>query len=211
MENNDRTCNNCGYWMQANHHLKTGYGYCTHTGGKTITGNFESCGSFASRFAQDPYVRIRDLENEIDRLATRRAQLEHVHREDTDTIERLHEGCAFYSKRIAEQETTIARLTIGIAAERDDARAALAGCESNFGAWRKEMDQTIKFLKLDLENVRVIRQNELIEHAREMDEQDRKIETLIRERDKARAQVDDLSAEVVKMTEEIRQLRGMIP
>ena len=32
-----------------------------------------------------------------------------------------------------------------------------------------------------------------------------------KQRDTARAQVNDLSAEVVKMTEEIRQLRGMIP
>ena len=67
------------------------------------------------------------------------------------------------AKRIAEQETTIARLTI----ERDQAR--------------------------DVAERHVVQCSKLAA-----------------DRDTARAQVDDLSTEVVKMNEEIRQLRGMI-
>ena len=213
MENTDRICGNCGYWCFDESSPDRFYGICYHfswTDGQSLAlhARTETCSGFSSRFVrppspgiyQDPHLRIRDLENEIDRLATRRAQLEHVHREDTDTIERLHEGCSFYSKRIAEQETTIARLTIErdqardvaerhvvqcskLAADRDTARAALAACESNFDAWRKEMDTTIKFLKLDLENVRVIRENELLHHAKAIEAQDMKLLTLVREKD----------------------------
>jgi len=94
--------------------------------------------------------RIRDLENEIDRLATRRAQLEHIHLADLDKIDALRGLC-----------------------ERQAAEISI------------QSDQLLM----------------MSEHLNESSKQ----------RDTTRAQVNDLSAEVVKMTEEIRQLRGMIP
>jgi len=193
MENTDRICGNCGYWCFDESSPDRFYGICYHFSWTDGHGSYghartETCSGFSSRFVrppspgiyQDPHLRIRDLENELDRLATRRAQLEHVHLADLDEIDTLRGHCERQAAEISIQSNQLLKMSEHLNEsfkQRDQARTELARMTDQRNNLQRSYD--------DLLAVRD-------------------------QRDQARAQVDDLSTEVVKMNEEIRQLRGMI-
>ena len=178
MENTDLFfCCNCKYWTQFERRdVQTRLGWCNKDRQRvSISAKQDFCSSFAFNNPAPPTVadaeRLSDHQlGELCRLLRDRLNFQ-------EAINRLSEGCAFYSRKIDEQETTIARLTI----ERDRAREV---------AERQAAEISIQSDQLLM----------MSEHLNESSKQ----------RDTTRAQVNDLSAEVVKMTEEIRQLRGMI-
>ena len=179
MENTDLFfCCNCKYWTQFERRdVQTRLGWCNKDRQRvSISAKQDFCSSFAFNNPAPPTVadaeRLSDHQlGELCRLLRDRLNFQ-------EAINRLSEGCAFYSRKIDEQETTIARLTI----ERDRAREV---------AERQAAEISIQSDQLLM----------MSEHLNES----------FKQRDTARAQVNDLSTEVVKMNEEIRQLRGMIP